>query len=326
MRNALRSILNTLSLPYHGVMRIARIACIAAFVIAAFTAFSAFVSGPIFMLPLALVPIYVGIGIGKRRVWSAYGYSLLLFANLLAVPLLLSRPGHSELDTATLAAIPLWLICGVFFLLAGRVMSRSGAERANPLPWIVLSTLCALPLILVQAFRIPTGAMEDTLLIGDRILVQIRPSPTPHRGDLMVMIYPVDRKQSFVKRVIGMPGDRIQYPHFAQNCLREWSAAQRTLRRSQNRLRGSLSRQFPSRTECAHTGSRRRYAAHHVENGELVVPQGQYFVLGDNRDYSFDSRYWGFVGAADLIGKPLFIYESRDPKRSIRWNRLFRGL
>jgi len=85
------------------------------------------------------------------------------------------------------------------------------------LRWVVVGVICALalliqaaPFFLFRAFIIPTGAMEDTLLIGDRIFVQPKQVLNPKRGDIVVLIYPVDRRQSFIMRVIGVPGDRIR--------------------------------------------------------------------------------------------------------------------
>ena len=293
-------------------MRIARIASIAAFVIAGLNVVSASIAGPFIGLLFAIVPFCAGIGITKNRAWSAYGYSLVLFASLLLLGLLLARPGHSELDDATLFAIAFLLICGTFFFITGLVMSRTGSERGNPLPWIAFSAVCVLPFLFFQAFRTPTGAMEDTILIGDRILVQIRPIPTPHRGDLTVMIYPADRRQTYVKRVEGVPGDRIHISHKAVYVngalLNEPYAAHKT------DYEDSFRDNFPTEPNAPIPEQGADMLARHVEKGELVVPPSQYFVLGDNRDNSFDSRYWGFVAATDLIGKPLFIYDSRDPK------------
>ena len=116
----------------------------------------------------------------------------------------------------------------------------------------------------------PTGAMEDTLLIGDQLLAGVLGVSTPSRGDIILFRYPMDMRQTFVKRCMGVPGDRIK---------------------------------------LANEESARDMLEHHVVNGELAVPPGS-FAMGDNRDASLDSRYWGFVPRDNIMGKPLIVYWS----------------
>jgi signal peptidase I len=162
----------------------------------------------------------------------------------------------------------------------------------------------------VQPFVIPTGAMEDTLLIGDRVLVQRIPKPIPQRGDIIVHIYPIDRRQVFVKRVVGVAGDRIRISkkivYLNGAALNEPYALHKTDHEDLYRDN------FPSEPNTPLPDPAQEMLHKHVVNGEVMVPDGKYFVMGDNRDSSLDSRYWGFVDAADLIGKPLLIYDSEE--------------
>jgi signal peptidase I len=175
---------------------------------------------------------------------------------------------------------------------------------------------------IVQAFRIPSGSMEDTLLVGDFLLVDkarfapgapwqaILPYRPVHRGDIIVFRYPVDPTQHFVKRVIGLPGDRIHLWHSRVyvngRVLHEPYAV------FKEHYPDEFRDNFPSGNW--HNESVRAEWANRlhslVQDGELVVPRGQYFALGDNRDQSLDSRYWGFVPRENIIGRPLVIYFS----------------
>jgi signal peptidase I len=179
---------------------------------------------------------------------------------------------------------------------------------------------------LVQAFVIPTGSMEDTLLIGDHLLVDklayapegaiskyLLPYEQPKHGDIIVFRYPADISQTFVKRVIGVPGDHLKmvnrglyrngvqlnepyvYHKFPYDPYRD-------------NFPGELS-QFGDRLQDQ---LQRSMLEHHVVNGEVVVPPNSYFAMGDNRDNSLDSRYWGFVPRENIIGKPLLIYWSYE--------------
>lgn len=168
-----------------------------------------------------------------------------------------------------------------------------------------------------QAFKIPTGSMEPNLLIGDHLIVNkmiFSPAATPveravlpmrsvERGDIVVFKYPESPERDFIKRVIGLPGDRLElrrkvvyindqplderWAHYASPASAELFGA---------------------------SGDLREFY------GPVTVPEGQFFMMGDNRDNSEDSRYWGFLPATYVKGKALFIYFSFDA--GLRWERL----
>jgi signal peptidase I len=175
---------------------------------------------------------------------------------------------------------------------------------------------------IVQAFQIPSESMENTLLIGDYLLVDkvhyghggiwghLLPYSAIQRGDIVVFRYPVHPSQHFVKRVIGLPGDHIKMVD------RRVFVNGQPLRENYVVYRSSVHDYF--RDDFPALG----YMSANMEplwwvqlrklvrNGELVVPPDSYFVLGDNRDESLDSRYWGFVPRQNIIGRPLLIYWS----------------
>lgn len=188
---------------------------------------------------------------------------------------------------------------------------------------IIIAILIALFIrtFVVQAFKIPSGSMKPTLQIGDHLLVNkftygiklpfirktLVPIDDPQRGDIVVFIYPVDREKDFIKRVVGVAGDTIE------------------IRNKTIYLNGSPyddghgvyvdSMLFPSSIQ-----PRDNF-------GPVTVPPGQIFVMGDNRDQSYDSRFWGFVDLKDVLGKALAIYWSWDKdKRTVRWSRMGRIL
>jgi signal peptidase I len=180
---------------------------------------------------------------------------------------------------------------------------------------------------LVEPFRIPSGSMIPTLLVGDFILVnkytyglRLPVSNTkfieigaPKRGDVVVFRYPDDPSTPFIKRIIGLPGDRISYRDkrvFVNGQAIEYRA---------------LGSYVGQKSAAVHTGAEhleeRLAEAQHeilvtqfapVIDGEYEVPVGQYFVLGDNRDNSRDSRYWGFVPDENLIGRAFMIWMNWD--------------
>ena len=159
----------------------------------------------------------------------------------------------------------------------------------------------------VQAFKIPSGSMKDTLLIGDHILVSkfaygIRNpfnreawfgESLPRRGDVVVFIFPVDRSKDFIKRVIGLPGDVVQIVD------------------KKVYVNG---RHMPDPPTSRHTDPEILPASVQPRDnyGPVTVPEGHIFVMGDNREESYDSRWWGFVPLKDVLGKAFVIYWSWD--------------
>ena len=203
------------------------------------------------------------------------------------------------------------LVASMAFLLfrAGRALAANGQSPFR-WAWIALAAVTLLGPQIYRAYSIPTGAMEDTLLIGDQILVRVAGAPAPSRGGLVVFRYPVDINQTFVKRVMGVPGDRIRLVNKAVYLngkkLDEPYAYHKTA------YIDSYRDNFPSVPNVHLMPAGQEMLDRHVVNGEIVVPPGNYFVLGDNRDASLDSRYWGFVPRANLIGTPSIIYWSYD--------------
>ena len=174
---------------------------------------------------------------------------------------------------------------------------------------------------IVQAFQIPSPSMENTLLVGDYLLVNklcyggggmgdhLMPYRRVQRGDIVVFHYPVNPTQHFVKRVIGIPGDRVRMINkqvFVNGVTLKEPYANFT-RPANDLFRDSFPRLDVAPGETPEWWVQLRKL---VEDGQLIVPQGYYFVMGDNRDDSYDSRYWGFVPKANIIGRPLLIYWS----------------
>jgi signal peptidase I len=164
----------------------------------------------------------------------------------------------------------------------------------------------------VQAFKIPTGSMENNLLIGDHLLVNkfvFGPEPTAlertllpvrdiRRGDIVVFKYPDEPQRDFIKRVIGLPGDTIELRNkkvFVNN--------------------QPLDEPYVHFLEPSHEAAEVTSFDVRERYGPVQVPQGQYFVMGDNRDNSQDSRYWGFLPRHYVKGKALLIYWSFESGR-----------
>jgi signal peptidase I len=176
---------------------------------------------------------------------------------------------------------------------------------------------------LVQAFVIPTGSMEDTLLVGDHLLVDklafapsgpvtkyLLPYSDVKRGDIIVFRWPGDIRQTYVKRCMGVPGDRIKLIN-KQVYLNGKALNEPYVVHKLNYL-DSYRDNFPSEPNTQVTPAANAMLDTNVKNGEVVVPPGNYFAMGDNRDLSSDSRYWGFVPRENIIGKPFIIYWSFD--------------
>jgi signal peptidase I len=176
-----------------------------------------------------------------------------------------------------------------------------------------------------QAFVIPTGSMQDTLLVGDHLIVdklayappdsitaRLLPYQEPKHGDIIVFRYPPDIHQTLVKRLIGVPGDHLRIEHGA--------VYRNGIRLNEPYVYHKYGHQamldhfpadccLPVKEDLAQQ-SQRDMLAQHVAAGEVVVPANSYFAMGDNRDNSSDSRFWGFVPRENIIGKPVIIYWS----------------
>ena len=181
----------------------------------------------------------------------------------------------------------------------------------------------------VQAFKIPTGSMENNLLIGDHLLVnkfifgptmsdiekKLLPMRDPRRGEVVVFKYPDEPERDFIKRVIGLPGETLE------------------LRNKRVYINGQpLDEPYVHFLEPASEGQEVTSFDVRERYGPVRVPDGQYFVMGDNRDNSQDSRYWGFLPRHYIKGKALMIYWSFDAGpltqffTRTRWERIFRQI
>jgi signal peptidase I len=175
---------------------------------------------------------------------------------------------------------------------------------------------------MLQAYIVPTSSMESNILVGDHLLVDKMAYADPgslgrlflpyrevKRGDIIVFLYPEDIRTPYVKRVVGVPGDRIRLTDrtVVRNgkCLVE-PYVQHIMKPHIDQFRDS----FPQGESFSLLPKGRLMLEQNVKNGEVVVPAGQYFAMGDNRDNSLDSRYWGFVPRENIIGKPLVVYWS----------------
>jgi signal peptidase I len=196
--------------------------------------------------------------------------------------------------------------------------------RSTLAEWtITILLLLFLTTTLVQAYVIPTGSMEDTLMIGDHLLVDklayappgklsgfLLPYTDVKRGDIIVFRYPIDISQTFVKRAIGVPGDRIHIVN--KEVYLNGKKLDEPYTYHKTDYIDSYRDNFPGEPNVHVEQGAYSMLTDSVVNGEIVVPPGHYFALGDNRDASLDSRYWGFVPRENIIGKPLIIYWSYD--------------
>jgi signal peptidase I len=168
-----------------------------------------------------------------------------------------------------------------------------------------------------QAFKIPTGSMEPNLLVGDHLLVNkfifgptlagleqtLLPMRAVERGEVLVFKFPEDPERDFIKRVIGLPGETLEYKE------------QRVFINGMPLVEPYAHYQLPVSGHGSSGDPRVHY-------GPVTIPDGHYFMMGDNRDDSQDSRYWGFLPATYIKGRALFIYWSFGGPQGTRWSRL----
>lgn len=159
-----------------------------------------------------------------------------------------------------------------------------------------------------RLFRIPTSSMEPALLVGDHVICRAGNSFV--KGDIVVFYFPPDRRQTSVKRLVAGPGDHLRIGN--KRLFLNGVPANEPYVRHTSHLEDWYRDNFPSPPlNSAYPGAI-EMLRNNVSNGEVVVPRGKYFVLGDNRDNSLDSRYYGFVDAQDLIAKPIVVYFSTN--------------
>lgn len=238
-------------------------------------------------------------------------------------------------------------ITGLLYLLDVIFLKHKRKKHAK-LPLLIDYAHSFFPVLLIvfllrsflfEPFRIPTGSLIPSLLIGDFILLnkfdygirlpviqkKILNINEPKRGDIMVLHWPPNPSYYFIKRVIGLPGDKVSYIN-KELTINGQKIPQTFVRNTeQDEGEGTLSSVVEKQENLfgvkhdidIYPGKASR------DYIDVVVPEGMYFVMGDNRDVSADSRYWGFVPEENIVGKAVLVWMSWDSaKNAIRWNRL----
>lgn len=210
---------------------------------------------------------------------------------------------------------------------------------------VSVSLFLVIKTFVMEAFKIPSGSMERTLLVGDFLLVnkvvygaevpltggrRLPRIRKPERGDVIVFEWPKDHTKNFVKRLVGLPGDTLSMRDAV--LIRNGVALQEPYVLHSDPETDPVWEEFRWQSDFLVKTAGAAVAYHPSRNnwGPLVVPDRQYFVLGDNRDNSLDSRYWGFVPETLLRGRPEVVYFSFSPDSSddfawlthVRWTRL----
>jgi signal peptidase I len=221
---------------------------------------------------------------------------------------------------------------------------------------VALLAALVLRALVIQAFRIPTGSMKDTLLVGDFLLVnkfvygaatpdripftdihlpsvQFPALRQPKRGDIIVFKYPLDEKLDYIKRCIGVPGDTIEIRDGKVYINSKVEGEMRFLFKDFDSSEGHYINYTRVTISTGASYTTRHYAdmsPRMRDYGPVVVPAGHLFMMGDNRDNSQDSRYWGFMPMKNIRGQALVIYwswEKNEPLwdllHKIRWHRIF---
>jgi signal peptidase I len=249
------------------------------------------------------------------------------------------------------AVIITGIICLFDILFLAKKRKEKGKEETATLPVLIDYSRSFFPVLLIvfllrsflfEPFRIPSGSLEPTLLTGDFILVNkydygIRlpvvhkkifenlDAGSPKRGDIIIFRWPPDPAFNFIKRVIGLPGDHISYVNkeliingkkipqeFLKKTVVDGEGGSTWL--AQEKLEDLLGIKHKIYIDPSKTSR---------DFHDIIVPDNMYFVMGDNRDDSADSRYWGFVSDKDIVGKAVLVWMSwNGNKTNVRWNRI----
>jgi len=237
----------------------------------------------------------------------------------------------------------LLIVISILLIIFNKTKINKGNKFVN---WLIYQAKSFLPILLIvlflrsflaEPFRIPSGSMLPTLLIGDYILVNkyeygIRLPITksklievsePKRGDVVVFRYPGNEKINFIKRVIGIPGDTIRYEN---KDLYVNNVKYKKIKSNEHKyLDDFLREEIEMFTE---SNNNKFYNILNdnmtpINDEIFIVPEEKYFVMGDNRDHSSDSRYWGFVPNENLVGKAFLVWMSFNTENySFKYNRI----
>ncbi len=248
---------------------------------------------------------------GIRRGWPWAAMAALTVVLAPALLLLLQTGGRMPAGIA-IAAL-LLAVSGALFARAAVALfrRRGGSMRGGDWAGAAFIALVFAACCSFRPLAVPAGSMANTLRAGDHVLVEVV-SPalgrTPRRGDVIVFRYPPDPKQTFVKRVVGVPGDRIRMRD--KQLIRNGAPVTEPWAVHLTDYTDPYRDNFPAAPNVHLSSAAEAMLARNVREGEVVVPEGQLFVLGDNRDSSLDSRYFGFVPKGNVTGRPLLIYGS----------------
>lgn len=254
-------------------------------------------------IPIGLVFLIIAIGVHRRRRWCAYGGALFLGALAALVAISLLRAGAPKLGQSIAIVAGFFGIAALFLVREGRAMPPGGWRA----PWITLATLVFLLPQIFRPFVVAAGSMEDTILIGDHILV--RPFlGAPARGEIVQVRQPGRPQSLLLKRVVAIGGDRLRIVQKALVINGRPVTEPHAI--FQSEFIEDFRDNFPAEPPGNVSPEWADWIRSHADGYEIVVPDGKFFVLGDNRDHSLDSRHFGFVDERDVTGKPVLIYFS----------------
>jgi signal peptidase I len=278
-------------------------------------------------LPLAAIFLAVAYGIHRRHPWSAYGGALLLAAA--AVRIAIGATGAPLASVAIASGVT--GLAGLALFVAARRMPAEPSHSSRA-AWIALAAAVIILPMVCRAYVIASGSMQPTIMPGDQVLVM--PSTgTPARGEVVQIRNPTDRRQTFVKRVVAVGGDRVHLRD--KQLFVNGAAVNEPYAIHRTDFIDEFRDNFPAQPNVHIPDGWVEELRAHTVNRELLVPEGKFFVLGDNRDDSMDSRYFGYLDRSDITGKPALVYFSYDGERGapvllypsrIRWSRIFKGL